>query len=96
MNGQHNEPHGGTWTVAAYSEEQCEVVTEGTVHVAFCNESPKGRANAHLISAAPELLKACRHALDTFGGVRPEQWAVASRHEYDLLFGAVAKAEGTK
>ncbi len=57
-------------------------------------DGPESEANAQLIASAPELLAACEHALDTFGGVRPSEWAVASRAEFDLLTTAIAKARG--
>jgi len=50
--------------------------------------------NARLIAAAPDLLAACQHALDTFGGVRPAEWMSASRAEFDMLTAAIAKAKG--
>jgi len=52
-----------------------------------------GDTTLSMLKSAPKLLAACKHALDTFGGVRPEEYAAASRKEFDMLSAAIASAE---
>lgn len=51
----------------------------------------KGTKEYTLLVAAPDLLAACKHALDKYGGVRPDEFGEATE-EYDMLRAAVDKA----
>lgn len=50
--------------------------------------------NAKLLRDRAALKAACKHALDTFGGVRPESWMIASRAEFDILTAAIEQCGG--
>lgn len=84
-----------------------ENVMETEVAVLYPTAAPEQLANAQLICAAPELLAACRGALDPFSvweGPEEEeqagQYALPSRarneavRAYEAIRAAIAKAEG--
>lgn len=48
------------WEVAEYDADQVEVCGPRETHVAFCNNSARGRVDARLIADAPCLLAALR------------------------------------
>jgi hypothetical protein len=52
----------------------------------------EGQANARLIAAAPDLLAACRHAMNV-GEIKYKTCALSS-YSHDILKAAIAKAEG--
>ena len=80
------------WPVFAVRSEQnhCLAVV-GAVDRAT---SGQNEANARLFAAAPDMLAACELALESFGCVRPEAYAQASRREFDTLKAAITKAKG--
>jgi len=51
-------------------------------------------ANAHLIAAAPDLLAACKLALDSFGGLDTARLTAVELREYTALTLAIQKAGG--
>ena len=72
----------GSWTrVLADSQPNSPVA------IVICEPFTPWHANARLIAAAPELLKACEQALGAF----EHNWAI----NWDDLARAIAKAKGT-
>jgi hypothetical protein len=54
----------------------------------------KARANARLIAAAPELLKAAKHSLDVLTRIKATHEHLLSKELLTELDNAIAKAEG--
>jgi enoyl-CoA hydratase/carnithine racemase len=89
----------GPWIVASYEQGQSYVV-ESARHYRVCevgdlNESPQNAANARLIAAAPDLLAACRAALDYDAAIlrhaeNGQQWVQGD--DLDALYDAWASA----
>ena len=72
--------------------------TRGNIVASCFNGTPEiTRQRAAFIVRAvnchDELVAACKVALDSFGCVRPSDYAEASQREFDALTAALAKAE---
>lgn len=76
--GQHDEC--GALIVGANGERICDTAGEFYLRPSECI------ANARLIAAAPDLLHACKHALNAF----EKNWCI----DWNVLEKAIAKAEG--
>lgn len=82
------------------SPKDCCWIAQVQNHTA-CTATEPGNANAHLIAAAPDLLKACKEAIPwiCLATARdPEtthpQALVNAKEDLDLAMKAIAKAEG--
>jgi len=72
-------------------------VTKGEYVIATAHAAvPKGalKENAHLIAAAPELLKAARHGLNVLTRIKATHDQLLSKRLLTELDNAIAKAEG--
>jgi hypothetical protein len=99
---QHTQ---GPWTLQEHEDEPCQLIGNGTIHIAdiFCTDFPTGAADARLIAAAPELLEASERlvkASATVGNldhagipVPPEAWAEMYAANCALA-GVIASATG--
>lgn len=77
----------GPWSV---DESGCDVLTPDGWRIARMDLTDQGEADARLVAAAPDLLAACRAALQDFGSLPARVGAASSR----LIAEAIAKAEG--
>lgn len=86
----------GPWTVSVWHDGRdgttpCIMASGATVakiHVAPITPPPEADANARLIAAAPELLAACKLALETVGDM------TEAEQRRQIVRKAIAKAEG--
>ena len=99
----------GPWKVAGESqnEGEAEVIESANKTVAWtCNSlnaddeeiiTSEDRANAHLIAASPDLLEACKLALDKlYEAISSETTGEWRCKEIGILEDAINKAEGGK
>ena len=85
----------GKWEVS--EKNGLQVITRDGETIAYtetCTGLEKDEANAQLISAAPELLEACKKALSIIEYLGEEHNTTAGEEEEKLLKQAIAKAEG--
>lgn len=57
-------------------------------------DNSRNKANAHLIAASPELLEACKLAIEALRGTDPEETGRYFDREERALQDAINKAEG--
>ena len=88
----------GPWTIGVERDDGSKTITglgayiaTLCTHAGWADESIEG--NAHLISAAPELLGACKVVLEEIGA--PEPWKDLSPEAWAIVRAAVNKAEGS-
>ena len=94
----------GPWYLGSGKEDKHNIVTtNGNMIVFLDGRRPvmnENKANARLIAAAPELLEACKEALDVMitAGICLEGYELWGKEKYDnkiaLIGQAIAKAEG--
>lgn len=88
----------GPWTLM--DGMPTNVVTEGGLRVARCDfdgdfSSPEASANAHLVSAAPDLLAALKAARFQMTNQRYSKPRLGMEKECDMADAAIAKAMGS-
>uniref|UniRef100_A0A6H1ZA77 Uncharacterized protein n=1 Tax=viral metagenome TaxID=1070528 RepID=A0A6H1ZA77_9ZZZZ len=74
-----------------------EIVNAKGNIIACAVYSDKGNeqlANAHLLAAAPELMEACRNAMEIYEHIKPACCEEFVEATYEKLKAAIAKAEG--
>ena len=81
-NAQYTPGPWSVWPLGEIGPDHCRIAE--VYNADPSNDDPEAEANAHLIAAAPELLAACKYINQH--GFSVEAW--------DLILGAVAKAEG--
>jgi hypothetical protein len=93
----------GPWkagTTYEHGEPVGAVVRSGVRFVAECptgvcgHHQPECEANAALIAAAPDLLAACREALEDYAGCNVDRFTQHETDKMNRLRAAIAKAEG--
>ena len=105
MNTKQQGKHtAGEWYLGSGKDDKHNIVTaEGNMIVFLDGRRPainENEANARLIAAAPEMLEACKEALDVMitAGICLEGYELWGKEKYDnkiaLIGQAIAKAEG--
>lgn len=81
------------WIKDSRGNYLAEMVTKD--EAGLCVPKDEAEANAHLLAAAPELLEACRLALDYFNYTRSgREWRDSGGEETAKLLEAINKATG--
>ena len=90
----NNEPHDkDIWSV--YSTQKARYVDAPQNICSFNWHTPAGKANAHLISAAPDLLSALEFLLADYIAINGEK-LTGSDAPLNKALSAIAKAKGEK
>ena len=92
----------GPWRISKYSETAVQakdgrgVASTGGFQSSVADENPTNQANARLIAAAPDLLKAAKTMLQYYDAFVEDKTAFPGETEMyaDPLRAAIAKAEG--
>ena len=87
------KPTPGPWMISDNPTETCQIVGADTVRVAdvWCTDMPHGAANARLIAAAPDLLRACKAVAEM-----AVHWEPLTPGDIREVHAAIAKATGSR
>jgi len=80
-------PTSGPWKLAGNDKTEIVIYYDDDGHDAILCENVESMASAHLVAAAPDLLKACEW-------VSEAEWGNAHEKTLEIVCAAIAKARG--